>query len=135
MFSDLQMILGKQRDVSVGGVLDGRPEDRSSDAVKIWNHIQAVMSGKRIICVPDATAGIADALIAAETMRAIILLMSELHKASCCEETYSSACLSSVARESFRVRVVALPRAPLPRGTGLSPLAGFGRSIPIKRSS
>jgi hypothetical protein len=28
----------------------GRPEDRSGDAVKIWNHIQAVMRGKRIIC-------------------------------------------------------------------------------------
>jgi hypothetical protein len=28
----------------------GWPEDRSGDAVKIWNHIQAVMRGKKIIC-------------------------------------------------------------------------------------
>jgi hypothetical protein len=53
----------------------------------------------------DATARIGDALIAAEAMRTITLLMSELHKASCCEETYSSAGLSSIARESFGVRL------------------------------
>jgi hypothetical protein len=29
--------------------------------------------------------------------------MSELHKASCCEESYSSADLSSIARESFGI--------------------------------
>ena len=52
-----------------------------------------------------ATAGIVDALITAEAMRTSILLMVELHKASCCEESYSSAGLSSIARESFRVRL------------------------------
>jgi hypothetical protein len=52
----------------------------------------------------DATAGLVHALIAAEAMRTITLLMSELHTASCCEETYSSAGLSSIARASFRVR-------------------------------
>jgi hypothetical protein len=31
--------------------------------------------------------------------------MVELHKASCCEESYSSAGLPSIARESFRVRL------------------------------
>ena len=51
----------------------------------------------------DATAGLVDALIAAEAMRTITLLMSELHTASCCEETYSSAGLSSIARASFGV--------------------------------
>jgi hypothetical protein len=30
----------------------GPPADRSGDAVKIWNHIQVVMRGKRIICAP-----------------------------------------------------------------------------------
>jgi hypothetical protein len=29
-----------------------RRKDGSSDAVRIWNHIQVVMRGKRIICVP-----------------------------------------------------------------------------------
>jgi hypothetical protein len=46
----------------------------------------------------DAAAGIVAALIAAEAMRTVILLMSEL-------QTYSSACLSSIARESFWVRL------------------------------
>ena len=79
----------------------------------------------------DATAGIVDALIAVEAMRTIVLLMVELHKASCCEETYSSACLSSIACESFGgAAVVAPPRARFPRCTGLSPLACFGRAIP-----
>jgi hypothetical protein len=32
--------------------LRGRREARSGDAVKIWNHIQVVMSGRRIICAP-----------------------------------------------------------------------------------
>src|SRR5262245_66290024 len=50
-----------------------------------------------------ATAGIADALIAAEAMRTSILLIIELHTASCCEESYNSASPSSIARESFRV--------------------------------
>jgi hypothetical protein len=52
-----------------------------------------------------ATAGIADALITAEAMRTSILLMIELHRASCYEESYSCASLSSIARESFRVRL------------------------------
>jgi hypothetical protein len=38
----------------------------------------------------DATAGMVDALIAAEAMRTVILLMSALHEASSCEETYRS---------------------------------------------
>jgi hypothetical protein len=38
----------------------------------------------------DATVGIVDALIVAEAMRTVILHMSALHKASCCEETYRS---------------------------------------------
>jgi hypothetical protein len=29
-----------------------RPEDRSGDAVKIWNHTQVAMRGKRIIGAP-----------------------------------------------------------------------------------
>jgi hypothetical protein len=37
-------------------------------------------------------------------MRAVILLMSGLQNASCCEEIYISAVLSSIARELFRVR-------------------------------
>jgi hypothetical protein len=37
--------------------------------------------------VSAARAGIVDALIAAEAMRTAILLMRELHRASCCEET------------------------------------------------
>jgi hypothetical protein len=41
-----------------------------------------------------ATAGI-DALIAAEAMGTAFLLMSEVHKASCCEETNASADPSS----------------------------------------
>ena len=45
------------------------------------------------------------ALIATEAMRTMFLLMSELHAASCCEETYSSAGLSSIARASFGVRL------------------------------
>jgi hypothetical protein len=32
-----------------------RPEDGSGDAVKISNHIQVVMRGKRIICRPRAS--------------------------------------------------------------------------------
>jgi hypothetical protein len=51
-----------------------------------------------------ATVGIVDALIAAEAMRTAILLMSELHKASCCEESYSSADLYSIARGLFGIR-------------------------------
>src|SRR5262249_20083570 len=64
-----------------------------------------------------ATAGIRDAFIAAEAMRTAILLMCELHKVSCCEETYSSAGLSSIARESFGVR---LSLSRLSRGLGRS---------------
>jgi hypothetical protein len=45
------------------------------------------------------------ALITAEAMRTMFLLMSELHTASYCEETYSSADLSSIARASFGVRL------------------------------
>jgi hypothetical protein len=45
-----------------------------------------------------ATAGIVDALIAAEAMRTAILLMSELHRANCCEESYSSADSRSIVR-------------------------------------
>src|SRR5215471_17231463 len=51
-----------------------------------------------------ATAGTVHALIAAEAMRTAILLMIELHGASC-EKSYSSACLPSIARELFRVRL------------------------------
>jgi hypothetical protein len=55
-------------------------------------------------------AGIIDALIAAEAMKTIvltivltiILLMIELH---CSEESYSSAGLSAIARESSEVRL------------------------------
>jgi hypothetical protein len=50
------------------------------------------------------TVGIADALIAAEAMRTMILIMSELNTASSFEETYGSAGLSSIARASFGVR-------------------------------
>jgi hypothetical protein len=50
-----------------------------------------------------ATAGIADALIAAEARGTAILLMSELHKTSCCEESYSSADLSTIARGLFGI--------------------------------
>jgi hypothetical protein len=39
----------------------------------------------------DATAGIIEALIAAYAMRTTILLMSELRKQRCCEETYNFA--------------------------------------------
>jgi hypothetical protein len=53
----------------------------------------------------DAIVGIADALIAAEAMRTMILIMSELQTASCCEETYSSAGLPSIARALFGVRL------------------------------
>jgi hypothetical protein len=67
----------------------------------------------------DATAGIVNALIAAEAMRTIVLLMSEPHKASCCEETYSSACLSSIARESFRVRCGCAAQSATFEGHGL----------------
>src|SRR5262252_1857052 len=52
-----------------------------------------------------ASTGIVDALIAAETMRTNILLISELHKASCCEEIYTSAGPPSIARESFGIRL------------------------------
>ena len=53
----------------------------------------------------DASPGIVDTLIAAEAMRTVILLMSELHKVSCYEETYRSADLSAIERESFGVRL------------------------------
>jgi hypothetical protein len=53
----------------------------------------------------SSIAGIVDALIAAEAMRTMIPLMNEPHTASCCEETYSSAGLSSIARASFGVRL------------------------------
>jgi len=53
----------------------------------------------------DATAGIVDAVIVAEAMRAISLLIAKLHRTSCCEETYRSAGLFSIARESFDVRL------------------------------
>jgi hypothetical protein len=53
----------------------------------------------------DAIVGIVHALIATEAMRTMFLLMSELHAASCCEETYSSTDLSSIARASFGVRL------------------------------
>jgi hypothetical protein len=49
--------------------------------------------------------GIVDALIRAEAMRTVTLLMSGLQNASCCEETYISAGLSSIARGLFRVRL------------------------------
>ena len=52
-----------------------------------------------------ASAGIVDALIAAEAMRTAILLISELHKASCCEESTVRRGPCSIARESFRVRL------------------------------
>ena len=52
-----------------------------------------------------ATAGIVDALIAAEATRASILLMIELHRTNCCEVSYSSVCPSAIARELFRVRL------------------------------
>ena len=55
--------------------------------------------------VGSATGGIVDALIAAEAMRTGILLMSGPRKASCCEETYIFAGLSSIARGLFRVRL------------------------------
>ena len=48
-----------------------------------------------------ATAGI-DPLIAAEAMGTAFLLMSELHKASCCE--YSPVDRSSIARGLFGIR-------------------------------
>ena len=52
-----------------------------------------------------ASPGIADALIRAEAMRRVILLMSGIQNASCCEETYISAGPSSIARGLFRVRL------------------------------
>ena len=51
------------------------------------------------------TAGIVDALIATETKKKSILLMSELRNASCCEETYNSVDLPSIAPESFEVQL------------------------------
>ena len=48
-----------------------------------------------------ATAGIVDALIAAEAIRMAILLMIELRKTNYSEESYSSAWLPSIARELF----------------------------------
>ena len=50
-----------------------------------------------------ATAGL-DALIAAEAIGTAILLMSELHKASCCEQSYSPADRSPIARGLFGIR-------------------------------
>src|SRR5215467_10163516 len=52
-----------------------------------------------------ASPGIVDALIRAEAMRTVILLMSGLQNASCYEEAYISAGLSSIARGLFRVRL------------------------------
>ena len=49
--------------------------------------------------------GIVDALIRAEAMRTVILLMSGLLNASCCEETHISAGLSAIARGLFRERL------------------------------
>ena len=51
-----------------------------------------------------ASEGIVDALIAAEAMRTAILLMIELHRASC-EESNRSACPPSIARELLRIRL------------------------------
>jgi hypothetical protein len=67
---------------------------------------------------PSAIAGIVDALIAAEAMRTMIPLMGELHTASCCEETYSSAGLSSIARASFVGTTVVAPYKPWLRKRG-----------------
>ena len=52
-----------------------------------------------------ASAGIVDALIAAEATRTAILLIGELHKASCCEESTVLRVYVSIARGSFRVRL------------------------------
>ena len=52
----------------------------------------------------EATAGIVDALIAAEAMRTAILLMIELRKTNCHEESYSCSDLPAIARESFGLR-------------------------------
>jgi hypothetical protein len=52
-----------------------------------------------------AIAGTADALIAAEATRTSILLIIELHRASWYEENYCRASASSIARESFLVRL------------------------------
>src|SRR5215510_4799789 len=52
-----------------------------------------------------ASPGIGDALIRAEAMRTVILPMSGLQNASCCEEAYSSAGLSFIASGLFRVRL------------------------------
>jgi hypothetical protein len=52
-----------------------------------------------------ASPGNLDALIRAEAMRTVILLMSGLQNASCCKETYISAGLSSIPRGLFRVRL------------------------------
>jgi hypothetical protein len=55
--------------------------------------------------VDAASPGIVDALIRAEAMRTVVLLMSGLQNASCCEETYISAGASSIARGLFRIRL------------------------------
>src|SRR6185436_5029317 len=68
-----------------------------------------------------ATAGIADALIAVEAMRTAILLMIELHRASWYEDSYSSAGLYSIARESFRVPLVVAAHKPWLRKDGSDP--------------
>jgi hypothetical protein len=52
-----------------------------------------------------ASAGIVDALIRAEAMRTLILLIGGLQKASCYEENYISAGLASIARGLFRIRL------------------------------
>jgi hypothetical protein len=52
-----------------------------------------------------ASPGIVDALIRAEAMRTMILLMSGLQKTSCYEKTYMFAGLSSIARGLLRVRL------------------------------
>jgi hypothetical protein len=44
-------------------------------------------------------------LIAAEAMRTTILLIGKLRKASCREKSYSSVGQSSIARESFGIRL------------------------------
>jgi hypothetical protein len=52
-----------------------------------------------------ATAGSVDALIAADATRTSFLRMTELHRSSCWEESYSSADLPSIGRELFCVRL------------------------------
>ena len=52
-----------------------------------------------------ASPGIVDALIRAEAMRTVMLLMSGLPSASCCEEIYISADRFPIAHGLFRVRL------------------------------